>query len=75
MLKRRIPVVSEFWPYAIERSGMSLDLYRQTVVELFTHFYWFNSGRYERKPITEIQKLFEIHNRPRSGDQLVFVSE
>ena len=75
LLKRRIPVVSEFWPYAIERSGMPLSRYREILVENFTHFYRFKDDGFEKIPISQVDELFKLYNTPRSGDQLVLVRE
>ncbi|RPJ80913.1 MAG: hypothetical protein EHM18_17695, partial [Acidobacteria bacterium] len=31
LLRRGVPIVTEFWPYAIERSGMSVEEYTSLV--------------------------------------------
>src|SRR5579875_626110 len=34
-----VPVVSEFWPYGMERAGTSCAAFCETVTKFFTHFY------------------------------------
>lgn len=75
LLSRGVPVVSEFWPYGIKRSGMSLEDYYQVVSETFTCFYYFHKGQYERRPITEINELFETYSAPGEFGQVILVND
>ncbi|MCY0725701.1 hypothetical protein OVW19_28590, partial [Klebsiella pneumoniae] len=73
---RPIPVVSEFWPYGLKRSGMTPERYSRIVSEVFTHFYCFSekTERFEMHPIAEIGDLFHIYDKPRRGDQIVLIN-
>lgn len=71
--KRRVPVVSEFWPYGLARSGMKVPEYLEIVRSLFTHFYWWTNGGFQKKPVGELDGLFELHAKPRAGDQVILV--
>ena len=74
LLSQGIPVASEFYPFGIKRSGMSLPDYYRIVTETFTHFYHFRNGRYEKRIITEIDELFETYTTPREFGQVIFVN-
>jgi FkbM family methyltransferase len=78
LLQRQIPVVSEFWPYGIVRSGMPREKYLQIAESVFTHFYYldnFKSGHFPRKPIAELSHLFDLLKSPRSGGQIILTRE
>ena len=57
-LARGIPVVSEFFPKAIERSGMSRPEYVRLVGRLFTHVCTLSNGQFEEQPISSVDELF-----------------
>ena len=71
-LKRGIPVVSEFWPYGLERAGTSAAEYTGLVSESFSHFWVVDNADYQRVPIEEFGKLFELYQGPRSFGLVVF---
>ncbi|MFB3922023.1 MAG: FkbM family methyltransferase [Terriglobia bacterium] len=75
LLHRNIPVVTEFWPYAIARSGLSQERFSQIVSEHFTHFYLLNSPQPSRKPVSEISALFRTYSRPKAMCQLLLISD
>ena len=75
LLSQGVPVASEFWPYGIKRAGMSLDDYYRNVVETFTHFYHPRDGRYQKRPIKEIDSLFEIYSEPREFGHVILVHD
>ena len=72
-LKRGIPVVSEFWPYGLERAGTSPAEYASLVAESFSHFFVVGNPDYQRTPIEEIGKLFDLYPGPRNFGLIVFV--
>lgn len=76
LLSRRtpVPVVSEFWPYGILRSGLSKSDFCEIVVELFECFYVVTDGPAQRRPVGEIESLFERYRSPREFCTLVLVS-
>jgi FkbM family methyltransferase len=63
--KRGIPVVSEIWPYALDRSGMSLLEFRALLGEMFSHFYVLGSTPACKLPISEVDTMFTKFAGPR----------
>jgi FkbM family methyltransferase len=74
LLRQRIPVASEFWPYGIKRAGMLASDYCRIVTDTFTHFYHFHHGEYERMSITRINELFDIYKTPREFGQVILIN-
>jgi FkbM family methyltransferase len=60
-LARNIPVVSEFYPRAIERSGMSRQEYARLVRELFTHVCTLEDGRFVEHSIDAVEDLLSSY--------------
>jgi FkbM family methyltransferase len=75
LLRRAVPVVTEFWPYAILRSGMSREAFGQTVAGLFTHLYLLHDPEHRKRPIAEIDELFDAFSAPRQMCQIVLVRD
>lgn len=73
VLREGIPVVTEFWPYGVSRSGISRHQFCRIVSELFTHFYIFVGENFEKHAISEIDGLFDVYSAPREMCQLVLV--
>ncbi len=69
------PVVSEFWPYGILRSGMTRAEYVDTVRRLFTHFYHVHGGAADKLPIAKLDALFDLYAAPREMCEVIFVNE
>ncbi len=65
LLGRGVPVVSEFWPYAILRSGTSCADLREIVSGLFTDFYLLSEAAPISRPISQIPALFQEYSHPR----------
>ena len=65
VLSRGVPVVTEFWPYAVMRSGMSQAEFCARVSEIFTHFYVVSDRESEKRSVSELHALFEAYSRPR----------
>jgi len=63
--RRGIPVVAEFWPYAVDRSGMSAQELCEILSELFSHFYVVGVGPEQKQPICEAAGLFQTYAGPR----------
>jgi len=74
-LARVIPVVSEFWPYAILRSGMSRGEYMRTVAELFTHFYHLTDAGVDKLPIAHLDAFFVRYAAPKENAQMILVRD
>ena len=69
------PVVSEFWPYGILRSGMTRSDYRRTVGEIFTHFYHLHGAGAEKLPISLVDALFDAYAAPKQMCEVIFVND
>jgi len=67
---RHVPLVSEFWPYGIRRSGMSRSRYGEIVSEYFSHFYVLSRGLREKLPIARIDNLFDACRGPHQCCQI-----
>src|SRR5262245_34951291 len=74
-LRPGIVVVSEFWPYAISRSGLSRPDYCRIVSDLFTHFYHSPAGHYDKRPIAEIDQLFDLYSGPKQMCAVILVHD
>lgn len=73
--ERRIPVVSELWPYGIERSGMSRASFCLILQQLFTGFYVFDCEPFQRHPISEIGALCDLYSKPREMCLIMLVPD
>jgi FkbM family methyltransferase len=60
-----IPVVSEFWPYGIERSGISPGQFCKVVAEIFGSFYLVADRPSRPEPIINFARLFKLFRGPR----------
>jgi FkbM family methyltransferase len=70
-----VPVVSEFWPYGILRSGMTRAEYCAIVSEIFTHFHHLRATGSEKLPIAKIDSLFDAYAAPKEMCELIFVND
>jgi FkbM family methyltransferase len=73
VLRKGVPVVTEFWPYGVSRSGVSRHQFCRIVSDLFTHFYVLVGENFEKHPISEIDGLFDLYSAPREMCLLVMV--
>jgi FkbM family methyltransferase len=73
-LRRGIPVIIEFWPYGIRRSGLSPQEFREILAELFSHFYVLGSKSECKSPIGDVSQLFQTYARPREMCTIVLLS-
>jgi FkbM family methyltransferase len=73
LLERGIPVISEFWPYGILRSGFSEAEYQRVAASLFTHFYVLGERTRARRSVSEIPALFSAYQSPRQCCLLAWV--
>jgi FkbM family methyltransferase len=69
------PVVSEFWPYGILRSGMTRAEYCGIASELFTHFYHMSAAGAEKFPIRAIDPLFDRYSTPKEMCEVIYVND
>lgn len=74
-LARGIPVVSEFWPYGILRSGTTREDYMKIVSRLFTHVYVLSGDAIGKQPVSAVDRLFDTCAAPKAMREVVFVRE
>lgn len=72
-LGRGVPVVAEFWPYGIDRSGMSPQEFCAILSELFSHFYVLGVEPERKLPIGDATNLFQTYAGPRDVCTLVLL--
>ena len=73
--KQKIPVVMEFWPYGLLRSGTTKVEFLLIIKKLFTHFYIVDKESPELKDISQVEVLFDESAKTASGGyNLAFVN-
>ncbi len=73
---QKIPVVMEFWPYGILRSGTTKDEFLESLNKLFTHFYAVDNKFAELQSISNVEKLFDECVKTASGGyNLAFINK
>jgi len=68
-----MPVISEFWPYGIRRSGLERDAYAEIVRALFARFVIVNpeTGRIEPRDVADIAEIFDANPLPEQNLELI----
>ena len=69
-----LPVVMEFWPYGLKRSGMDRDSFCNTVKSIFTTVYLLNE-KLEKQPIQNIDAIYYKYDHPEKGAHLLLINE
>ena len=73
---QKIPVVMEFWPYGILRSGTTKNEFLSSLNKLFTHFYVVDGEFTELQNISNVEGLFDESVKTASGGyNLAFVNK
>jgi FkbM family methyltransferase len=74
-LSHGMPLISEFWPYGIRRSGLERDAYAEIVRSLFARFVILDAatGRTEARDADSIAELFDAYPRPEQNLELIFL--
>ncbi len=73
-LAKGIPVVCEFWPYAMERAGTPREQFVELAQQLFRGFFQITPGRLsEYEDIKALDRLFDAYARPRQMGTVLFV--
>lgn len=69
------PVLSEFWPYGILRSGMDRDTFASIVRSLFPRIVIVDAAtdRFEERDSADITHLFDTHRRPEQQLEIIFL--
>lgn len=69
-----VPVVMEFWPYAIKRSGISREAFVSLINDLFEGYYQLNKNGYHYYTVDKIGPLFEQEDHPQKGTTIVLAN-
>ncbi len=74
-LSHGTPLISEFWPYGIRRSGLERDAYAEIVRSLFERLVIVDAatGRTEPRDADAIAELFDAHPLPEQNLELILV--
>jgi FkbM family methyltransferase len=67
----RVPVVMEFWPYAIQRSGVSRNEFLRLVHSLFSGYYRLESEGFRYFAMDTLGDFFDEHNDPHKGSSII----
>ncbi len=70
---KKIPMVCEFWPYAMNRAGTSKDQFIELARELFTGFFHIKSEKPEWEALDALPRLFDEYRQPREMSTVLFV--
>ena len=71
-LNSQVPVVTEFWPYGIARSGYTREMFCNLVSELFDEYFVWNHG-WQKQPIDRIEDLYRRYESGRSGVDVLLI--
>lgn len=70
----QLPVVMEFWPYALKRSGMSREAFCETVKSIFDTVYVMGEKEVKQS-INDIEAIYDEFDGPEKGAHLLFIKE
>lgn len=71
----RLPVMMEFWPYGLKRSGMSRDAFCETVKSIFNTVYVLGEEEPEKQSIDAIESIYDKFDGPENGAHLLLIRE
>ena len=69
------PVVCEFWPYGIERSGMGRDGYCGILEELFAGFYQLQRDGWVYRPVSKARELYDERCHELATIDVIYIRE
>src|SRR6185295_2398318 len=74
-LSHGAPLLTEFWPYGIRRSGLDRDTYADIVRSRFAGFVIVDAatGQTEARDADAIAALFDAYPRPEQNLELIFL--
>lgn len=72
LLSRGVPVVSEIWPYGIERAGMSLENYCEIVSGIWPTYWTERHGTLVRHPIAELPTYVAKLGRTTKHENVIY---
>jgi FkbM family methyltransferase len=73
LLASGVPVLSEFWPYGIRRSGLADVEYCAILCSRFTDYYHRQQGQFIRADIRALSELFARYPGPHDHTEVVLV--
>ena len=68
-----LPVVTELWPYGINRSGMSAEEFCQLISDLFSTFYVRRRSKWHQKRTDEFQQTYRRFDNGTSATDIVLI--
>lgn len=68
-----IPVVMEFWPYCLRRSGMTREAFCDAVKTIFTHFHILGEESATKRNISEIESVYDRLIKPADACHLLLI--
>ena len=72
LLSKDIPVMSEIWPYAIRRAGMSQEQFCNICRELWSNYWVMRRGRFVKYPINILDIFFDELGYDGDFDNVIF---
>jgi FkbM family methyltransferase len=75
VIRPRLPVVCEVWPYGILRSGTTRERYMQIVTGLFTTAWLLDEGSPRAVPAAELDAAFDTHAGSRQYREVMLLRE
>jgi len=66
-----VPVMMEFWPYAIMRSGLGKEEFVNLLSAMYRKYITFESGYAEEHLINEIDEYFDLNLDPKGGSSVM----
>lgn len=72
LLSRGIPVVSELWPYGLERAGMRKEKFCSIASEMWGHYWVLRGGEFVQRPIDTLDQLIDEIGYDRSHVNIIF---
>jgi len=72
LISTGVPVVSEIWPYGIERAGMSLGRYCEIVGGIWSSYWTERRGKFVQHPMTELPAYVAKLGRRAKHDNVIY---
>ncbi|MBL7002469.1 MAG: FkbM family methyltransferase [Gammaproteobacteria bacterium] len=75
---KHIPIVMEFWPYAMNRSGMKKESFINMAESLFTAFYSLDDEDSIKHPVSELLAFYErleSSSNPSAGASVILLND
>ncbi len=72
MLSNNIPIVSEIWPYSIQRTGMSKEEFCSIVAKICSAYWVICKGRFVKYPIDIFYTFFDELGYDGKYDNVIF---